>query len=122
MAPAARFSLKPTIVYPTSARRGSEKLPGRERLEHMRAIMTVTGRDRTGIVATVATKLAEHHANIANISQTIMSDYFTMIVEIVLPAELDIADLQGDMRKLGEREALEIHVQSEAIFDAMHRL
>ncbi|MDY5154036.1 ACT domain-containing protein [Actinobaculum suis] len=84
--------------------------------------MTVTGRDRTGIVAAVTTKLAERKVNVKNISQTIMSEYFTMILEISLPEDLDITSLQADMHALGETEGLEIRVQSEAIFDAMHRL
>lgn len=89
----------------------------------MRAIMTVTGIDHTGIVASVATGLAEHGANILNISQTIMDNYFTMIVQISFDEQtLPFTDLQASMREIGTEQAVDIRLQSEAIFNAMHSL
>lgn len=89
----------------------------------MRAIMTVTGLDHTGIVAAVATGLSQHEANILNISQTIMREYFTMIVQVEFDEQtLSFADLQSAMREVATSQAVEIHLQSEAIFNAMHSL
>ena len=89
----------------------------------MRAIMTVTGLDHTGIIAAVATGLAEKKANITNVSQTLMGDYFTMILQVDFEeAETPLAQLQAAMRLVGEAQGLEIRIQSEAIFNAMHKL
>ncbi len=89
----------------------------------MRAIMTVTGLDHTGIIAAVAGALAGQNVNIVNVSQTLMEDYFTMILQIDFDDDsLPLADLQQIMADVGNREGLEIRIQSEAIFDAMHKL
>ena len=88
----------------------------------MEAIMTVTGLDRTGIVAAVSASLAREHANIANISQTLMGEYFTMILHLSLREETNFATFKDAMAELGEKEALDIRVQSAAIFHAMHRI
>lgn len=85
--------------------------------------MTVTGIDHTGIIAAVATALAARDVNITNVSQTLMDDYFTMIVQIDFDeAHLPIAELQDVMSDVGHSQGLDIRIQSEAIFEAMHRL
>ncbi|MCF2705747.1 ACT domain-containing protein [Arcanobacterium haemolyticum] len=89
----------------------------------MRAIMTVTGLDHTGIIAAVATGLAHNNANILNVSQTLMDEYFTMILQVEFDEnETPINDLQGAMSQIGEGQGLDIRIQSEAIFNAMHSL
>ncbi|MCD4548903.1 MULTISPECIES: ACT domain-containing protein [unclassified Schaalia] len=89
----------------------------------MRAIMTVTGLDHTGIIAAVATGLARQEANILNVSQTLMGNYFTMILQIEFNEDsISLPDLNTAMGEIGRNEGLEIRIQSEAIFDAMHRL
>lgn len=88
----------------------------------MYAIMTVTGADRTGIIAAVANALAERDINIVDVSQTIMDKWFTMILRIELAADSSIAQLQSDFEEVGTREALEIRVQSEAIFKAVNEI
>ena len=89
----------------------------------MRAIMTVTGLDHTGIIAAVTTGLAQNNINITNVSQTIMDSYFTMILEIEFDdATLSLPALQEAMNEVGKAEGLEIRIQSEAIFNAMHKL
>lgn len=85
------------------------------------AIMSVTGADHTGIVAAVATRLAQKKVNILNISQTLMGPYFTMILQVDL-GELTVADLQEAMSGVSEEQAMEIRVQSEAIFAAINRI
>ena len=89
----------------------------------MRAIMTVTGLDHTGIIAAVTTGLAQNNVNITNVSQTIMDSYFTMILEIEFDdTALSLPALQEAMNEVGAAEGLEIRIQSEAIFNAMHKL
>jgi len=85
--------------------------------------MTVTGLDHTGIIAAVSTALAEQNANITNVSQTLMGDYFTMILQVDFDeTQTPLAQLQELMAQVGEAQGLEIRIQSEAIFNAMHRL
>ncbi len=88
----------------------------------MYAIMTVTGADRTGIIAAVANALAERDINILDVSQTLMDKWFTMILRIELPDDSSIVDLQRIFDELGESEKLEIRVQSEAIFKAVNEI
>jgi ACT domain-containing protein len=91
-------------------------------MDGMIAIMTVTGRDHTGIVAAVATACADLDINIRNISQTIMDEWFTMILHVGLPDDLDVATLDDRMAQVEDAEKLVITVQSQAIFDAMHHI
>ncbi len=87
----------------------------------MIAIMTVTGLDHTGIIAAVSTALAELDVNILNVSQTIMDDYFTMILHVRIDdANFGISDVQYRMAEVEKQDKLVIRVQSEAIFSAMH--
>ncbi|MFW0108817.1 ACT domain-containing protein [Rothia sp. P7181] len=89
----------------------------------MNIILTVTGHDHQGIVAAVATELAKNQVNILNISQTLMDDYFTMILHGRFDDETQsIQELQEAMRSVEEEQRLKIRIQSEAIFDAMHTL
>ncbi len=89
----------------------------------MRIVLTIVGKDRVGIIARVSSVLAEHNINILNINQNIMDGFFNM----VLIANMENADLQLDKVKavfneLGEEIGVEIRVQSEDIFTAMHRI
>lgn len=89
----------------------------------MKAIVTVTGIDHTGIVAAVAQALAELDTNILNMSQTLMGDYFTMIMQCEFDdAVRPISTVQERLTEVGGEQKLDIRIQSEAIFDAMHRL
>lgn len=89
----------------------------------MKAIVTVTGIDHTGIVAAVAQALAELDTNILNMSQTLMGDYFTMIMQCEFDdAVRRIGTVQERLTEVGGEQKLDIRIQSEAIFDAMHRL
>ncbi|MBS7528058.1 ACT domain-containing protein [Fusibacter paucivorans] len=89
----------------------------------MKTIITVIGQDKVGIIANVSAILAEESINISDISQTILQDYFTMIMVTQLPNEgYDISILQNKLNALGGEMGLEIRVQHEAIFDAMHRI
>ncbi|HIX79626.1 MAG TPA: ACT domain-containing protein [Candidatus Corynebacterium faecipullorum] len=89
----------------------------------MIAIMTVTGVDNTGIISAVSTALAELNVNIVDVSQTLMSEYFTMILRVEFDEnEVTIQQLQERMNTVGESIKQSIRVQSEALFTAMNEL
>ncbi|MCL6472464.1 MAG: ACT domain-containing protein [Firmicutes bacterium] len=88
-----------------------------------KAIVTVLGKDRVGIVAGVSRVLAENNINIEDISQTIMHDFFTMIMLVTVDEDIiSIANLQDKLNKLAQEMSLKITVQSEDIFRYMHRI
>ena len=87
----------------------------------MIAIMTVTGLDHTGIIAAVSTALAELDVNVLNVSQTIMDDYFTMIMRVALPdGEVDMGALQEAFDAAGKPLGMVVRIQSEALFSAIN--
>lgn len=89
----------------------------------MRAIVTVIGKDKSGIIAEVSSVLAENAVNIEDISQTIVSGNFTMIMLCELKkSKLSLAELKATLKQTGEKIGVSIHVQSEDIFDAMHNV
>ena len=89
----------------------------------MRAIITVIGKDRVGIIARVSTLLAEHQVNILDISQTTMQDYFTMIMLADLAtAPVPFAALEQRLNALGAEIGLSIRIQREDIFQSMHQI
>lgn len=89
----------------------------------MRAIVTVIGKDKSGIIAKVSSVLAENDVNIEDISQTIVSGNFTMIMLCELKkSKLSLAELKATLKQTGEKIGVSIHVQSEDIFDAMHNV
>ena len=78
----------------------------------MIAIMTVTGADRTGIIAQVTTALAELNVNIVDVSQTLMSGYFTMILRVeLLDSEVSIQKIQEHMVPVEEKTQQVIRIQ-----------
>ena len=88
----------------------------------MKAIVTVIGKDKCGIIAEVATALAEQNVNIEDISQTIVSGNFTMIMLCELKGTVSIASLSELLNKVGEKTGVSIRVQHEDIFNAMHKI
>ena len=89
----------------------------------MRAIVTVVGKDRVGIIANVCDLLAKYQVNVLDISQTVLQGYFTMIMMVdATHCELPIAELIKMMKEEGIEQALDIHIQREDIFNAMHRI
>ena len=88
-----------------------------------KALMSVTGLDTTGIIARVATRLYEMNINILDISQTILSGCFTMMMVVDLAnADRDYAGVAEELKPIGDALGMEIHVQRMDIFDAMHRI
>ena len=89
----------------------------------MRAIVTVVGKDRVGIIANVCTLLAQNEVNILDVSQTILQDYFSMVMYVDTSAcSMPFVELSKSLKKRGEQEALSIRIQREDIFEAMHRI
>ena len=89
----------------------------------MRAVVTVMGVDRKGIIAKVSTCLSENNINILDINQTIMQDIFTMVMLVDLAeAESKFAKESAELATLGEELGLEIKIQHEDIFRSMHRI
>ena len=88
-----------------------------------KALISVTGLDTTGIIAKVATKLYELNINILDISQTILSGCFTMMMVVDLSgATRDFSGVAEELKPIGDALGMEIHVQRMDIFDAMHRI
>ena len=89
----------------------------------MRAVITVAGKDRVGIIAEVTQALAHQNVNVLDISQTIMEGYFTMMMVVDLAAcETPFDQLRTILKDYGEGRGLSIRIQREDIFDAMHKL
>lgn len=89
----------------------------------MKAIVTVIGKDRSGIIAEICTLLAENEINVLDISQTVMQGFFTMTMLIELDrCTKSFADISEELSKKGQDMALSIRIQREDIFDKMHRI
>ena len=89
----------------------------------MNAIITVVGSDKVGIIAKVSAYLAEHKINIVDITQTILSGNFVMMMMAALDnADVSIDELRKNMEALAENMGVEINIMSEKVFSAMHRV
>ncbi len=86
-------------------------------------IITVVGKDTVGIIAKVCTYLADHDINILDISQTIVSGFFNMMMIVDMSGSKDkLTDTANDLDKLGQEIGVVIKCQREEIFDSMHRI
>ena len=89
----------------------------------MKAIVSVLGKDKKGIIAKVSTALFKEDVNIMDISQTIMqSSYFTMIMAVELPENARLDLLSEKLNALSDEIGVEIRIQHEDIFNSMHRV
>ena len=89
----------------------------------MKAVVTVVGKDRVGIIANVCTALAGFQVNVLDINQTVMQGYFTMMMATeISECSIPVAELAKRMEQAGQEMGLSIHVQREDIFQAMHRI
>lgn len=87
----------------------------------MRAIVTVIGKDRVGIIADVTALLAQYGVNVLDISQTVLQEYFTMIMLVdAAQCTVPFADLARTLDEAGTQRGLQIRAQREDIFNAMH--
>ena len=88
-----------------------------------KTIITVVGKDTVGIIAKVCTYLADNGINILDISQTIVQDYFTMMMIVDMNAsKKSFGDVADELEELGQGRGLVIKCQKEEIFDQMHRI
>ncbi len=89
----------------------------------MKAVITVTGKDSVGIIADVAGICAKKGANIVDITQTVLSDYFAMIMLASIDElNVDFADFVDTLAALGKDRGLDIHTMHEDIFNTMHHI
>lgn len=89
----------------------------------MRAIVTVIGKDRVGIIADVTALLAQYGVNVLDISQTVLQEYFTMIMLVdASQCTVPFAALARALDEAGTQRSLQIRAQREDIFNAMHRI
>ena len=91
--------------------------------EMKRAVVSVLGNDQRGIIAKVSGILYEHDVNILDISQTIVSGLFSMVSVVDMSSEhTNFDSVNQDLHKLGEELGLQIRIQRNEIFDAMHHI
>ena len=89
----------------------------------MKAVVTVTGKDKVGIIAMASHECARFGVNIVDISQTVMRDYFAMIMLVEIDAlTIKFADFADILAKLGEERGLMISAVHEDIFNTMHHI
>jgi ACT domain-containing protein len=88
-----------------------------------RVVITVTGKDRTGIVAKISNTLAENEVNILDIRQSLMDDLFTMIMLVdISKSKKDFIQLEEELENAGKEIGVKVIVQHEDIFKYMHRI
>ena len=89
----------------------------------MKAVITVVGHDSKGIIAKVSSKCAELGANIVEISQSVLKEYFAMIMVVdIQDVSVPFTEMVDVMQKLGEENGLDIRAMHENIFNSMHRI
>lgn len=89
----------------------------------MKAVITVIGKDKIGIIANITSVLAENKVNILDISQTILQDYFTMIMIVELEkTNISFARLREELTDAGGKIGMSVKIQHEDIFNAMHKI
>ncbi|MFT8917389.1 MAG: ACT domain-containing protein [Oenococcus sp.] len=88
-----------------------------------RAVVTVIGKDRPGIIAGVSKTLAEKQANILDVSQTLMGTIFTMSMVIdITEIDAQFDDLQNSLKQTGEVLGVTVHIQREEIFNSISQI
>lgn len=88
-----------------------------------KGIITVVGKDSVGIIAKVCAYLAENQINILDISQTIVQDYFNMMMVVDMnKMEKKFSQVAEELKEVGVSIGVDIHCQNEEIFEKMHRL
>ena len=89
----------------------------------MKAIVSVFAKDTKGIIAYITALLAEKEVNVLDISQTLLQEYFAMIMLVDLTdCPLSFVELSSFLEEKGRERGLDVHIQRQDIFDAMHRV
>ncbi|MBR5859068.1 MAG: ACT domain-containing protein [Clostridia bacterium] len=88
-----------------------------------KAVISVTGKDNVGIIAKVSNVCADYGANIVDISQTVLKEYFAMIMLVEIDSlTVPFTEFVDYVAEIGKQNGLEIHAMHEDIFDSMHRI
>ena len=94
-----------------------------EKERAQKVVVSVVGKDKVGIIAGVANALAEENANILDISQTILQDFFTMIMIVdIAQCKIGFSELKEKLDQKGQEIGVKISAQHEDIFTFMHRI
>ena len=89
----------------------------------MRAVITVVGKDTVGILADVSAICAQSQANIVDVTQSILSDLFAMVMVVEIDKlSVPFTELKAQLEELGQKRTLQIHLMHEDIFNSMHRI
>ncbi|KGP91155.1 hypothetical protein N780_07905 [Pontibacillus chungwhensis BH030062] len=91
-------------------------------MEKRKAVVSVIGKDQVGIIANVTNVLAEYKLNVLDISQTIVEEYFTMIMIIDVKEAHDLDEIRKVLQETGENLGVQISLQLEEVFQSMHRI
>lgn len=91
-------------------------------MEKKRAVVSVIGKDAVGIIAKVTSALANNNINILDISQTILNEFFTMMMIIDVTKSENLDKLRIELDEIGEMLGVKINIQHEEIFQSMHRV
>jgi len=87
----------------------------------MKAIVTVIGKDKSGIIAAVTSELSKASVNVEDISQTVLQDYFVMLM-LIESKKMSVGEIASKLEPIGKKIGVDIRVQHEDIFNAMHRI
>ena len=88
-----------------------------------KVVITVVGKDTVGIITRVCTELSEHRVNILDISQTIVQDFFNMMMLAdISKCDIGFDELQEKLKRAGEEKGVDVRCQREEIFTSMHRI
>ncbi|MCM3214919.1 MULTISPECIES: ACT domain-containing protein [Niallia] len=91
-------------------------------MQQRRAVVSVIGKDQVGIISKVTTVISENNVNILDISQTILQDFFTMMMLVDITQKENLDELRQQLDQLGNELNLKINIQLEEIFQSMHRV
>lgn len=89
----------------------------------MKAVITVVGHDSVGIIAKVSALCSEHHANIVDISQSVLSEYFAMIMVVDIDGlTVPFTSFVDTLSEYGKNNGLDVRTMHEDVFNSMHRI
>ena len=89
----------------------------------MRAVITVIGHDEVGIIAGLSERLGCHKVNILEITQSVLSEFFAMIMLVdLVRCDIEFGELVGELAAKGKELGVEVHTMHEDIFNSMHRI
>ncbi|MBR2929962.1 MAG: ACT domain-containing protein [Clostridia bacterium] len=89
----------------------------------MKAVVTVTGKDKVGIISAASAECAKYGVNIIDISQSVLKEYFAMIMLVELDGlKVDFKSFAVGMEEMGKESGVDVRVMHEDIFNSMHRI